>query len=185
MKVSYYPGCSLEGTAREYGESTEAIAEALDVELQELKDWTCCGASSAHALNCKLDVALSARNLEIAERAGMDVVVPCAACFQRLKVAEKARLAGEAIEGVSGEYQGNFRIRHSVDFFWEDVGEKTITAKVKKSLSGLNPVCYYGCLITRPPRVTDAQRPEDPRGMDKPLRSLGANVTNWYFKTDR
>ncbi|MBI2910456.1 MAG: CoB--CoM heterodisulfide reductase iron-sulfur subunit B family protein [Chloroflexi bacterium] len=178
MKFSYYPGCSLEGTAREYGESTEAVAEALGIELQELKDWTCCGASSAHSVDHKLDVALSARNLDIAKRAGMDVVVPCAACYQRLKVAEKARLADE------GAVTNGFRIRHAVDFFWDDVGEEAIATKVKKPLAGLNPVSYYGCLITRPPRITDARNPEDPREMDKLLRSLGANVKEWSYKTD-
>jgi len=89
MRVSYYPGCSLDGTAREYGESIEAVSKALGVELAELPDWSCCGSSSAHVSDDMLAVALSARNLEIADTAGMDLVVPCAACYQRLKVAEK------------------------------------------------------------------------------------------------
>ncbi|MFH1485926.1 MAG: CoB--CoM heterodisulfide reductase iron-sulfur subunit B family protein [Chloroflexota bacterium] len=184
MKVSYYPGCSLDGTAREYGESTEAISEALGVELQELRDWTCCGSSSAHTMNSRLDVALAARNLEIADEVGMDLVIPCAACYQRLKAAEKRLLAGEAVEGIAGKYRGNFHIKPLVDFIWEDVGEKAVRAKLKKPLNALNPVCYYGCLTARPPKVTDAKRPEDPQSMDSLVRSLGANVKNWSYKTD-
>ena len=184
VNVSYYPGCSLDGTAREYGESVEAVARLLGIELRELDDWTCCGASSAHATNDGLAVALPASNLMIADKAGLDLVVPCAACFERLKVAEKHLLAGKEIAGISGKYQGKFHIKHMLDFIWENIGEKAISEKIKKPLSGLTPVCYYGCLITRPPKVTDAKNHEDPRAMDKLVKSLGANVKDWSYKTD-
>ena len=184
MNVSYYPGCSLDGTAREYGESVEAVAQLLGVELQELDDWTCCGASSAHSTNDELAVALPARNLLIADRAGMDLVVPCAACFQRLKVAEKELLAGKVIKGIPDKYEGNFHIKYIIDFFWEAIGEKTLRKKVKKPLSGLTPVCYYGCLTVRPPKITDARNPENPRAMDNIIKSLGADVKDWSYKTD-
>jgi len=184
MNVSYYPGCSLDGTAREYGESVEAVAQLLGIEFQDLDDWTCCGASSAHVTNDELAVALPARNLLIADRAGMDLVVPCAACFQRLKVAEKELLAGKEIVGIRGKYEGDVRIKYIVDFFREDVGEKTLRKKVKKPLSGLTPVCYYGCLTVRPPKITDARNPENPRAMDKIIESLGADIKDWSYKTD-
>ena len=184
MNVSYYPGCSLTGTAKEYGESIEAVSKTLGIELKELPDWTCCGSSSAHVTDDMLAVALAARNLEIADKAGMDIMVPCAACYQRLKVAEKELLTGKAIEGISSKYEGNLRILHSADFFWEDIGEKALSEKVKKPLAGLNPVCYYGCLTTRPPKITDAKNPEDPQAMDDLMKSLGANVRNWSYKTD-
>jgi len=184
MKVSYYPGCSLDGTAREYGESVNAISRVLGIELQELHDWTCCGSSSAHVTDDMLAVALSARNLEIADKAGMDLVVPCAACYQRLKVAEKELLAGKTVEGITGKYTGNFHIKHIADFLWEDVSESVLKGKVKKSLLGLSPVCYYGCLTARPPKVTDASNPEDPQAMDELMKSLGADVKNWSYKTD-
>ena len=141
MKISYYPGCSLHGTAREYGESTEAVSRILGVDLMELEDWNCCGASSAHATSDNLATALPARNLEIAASAGMDLVVPCAACYSRLKKADKALLDGEKIEGIAGDYQGRFQIKHLADFIWEDVGEAAIEKRVKRSLQGLNPVC--------------------------------------------
>ena len=184
MKVSYYPGCSLDGTAREFGESVEGVAKSLGVELDELPDWNCCGASSAHVTNDALAVGLAARNLEIAEKAGMDVVVPCAMCFSRLKVAEKELLAGRKIDGISVELSGNLSIQNSVDFFWTNVGKQAIARKVTKSLKGLNPVCYYGCLTNRPPKITDAKRPEDPQEMDLLIGSLGAQVRNWSYKTD-
>ena len=184
MKVSYYPGCSLDGTAREYGESVESVFKTLRIELQELPDWNCCGSSSAHVMNDKLSIALSARNLEIADKVGMDLVIPCAACYQRLKVAEKEMLAGKEIEGISHKYEGKLHIQDIADFLWESVGEKALKEKVTNPLIGLNPVCYYGCLTSRPPRITDARRPEDPQSMDYLMKSLGANVKNWSYKTD-
>ncbi len=184
MKVSYYPGCSLDGTAREYGESTEAVAAAVGVELAELADWNCCGASSAHATSDALALSLPARNLGLADRAGHDVMVPCAACYSRLKAAERALADGVSIDGVDGSYQGNFQVKHVSDYFFHDVGLAAITAKQVKSLGDLNPVCYYGCLVTRPPRNTGAADADNPETVDAVLQALGAGVLPWSFKTD-
>ena len=184
MEVSLYPGCSLQGLAKSYAESLESVSKTLGVELRELKDWTCCGASSAHVTNDRLAVSLAARNLGIADQAGMDLLVPCSACFHRLKVAEKHLKQGKPADGLKKQYSGNFTIKALPDFFWENVGERALKEKVKKPLHALSPVCYYGCLTLRPPDITDAKNPEDPQEMDKVLQSLGANVKNWSFKAD-
>ncbi len=184
MEVSYYPGCSLDGTAKEYGESTEAVCRTLGIELKELDDWNCCGASSAHVVSDSLAVDLPVRNLEIADKAGLDLVVPCAACYQRLKSAEKHILAEKEAGASSHQYSGRIHIKHLVDFMWENVGEAGIHRKLKKPLKSLKPVCYYGCLTVRPPQVTDAKNPENPMAMDNLLKSLGADVKNWSYKTD-
>ena len=184
VKVSYYPGCSLDGTAREYGESVEAATRLLGIELKELDGWSCCGASSAHAANDRLAAALPAGNLMLADKAGLDLVVPCAACFSRLKFAEKELLSGKEIAGIQNKYEGKLQIKYLLDFIWNEVGEKAISGKVEKSLSGLHPVCYYGCLTTRPPKITDAKNPENPMNMDNLMKSLGADVKSWSYKTN-
>jgi heterodisulfide reductase subunit B2 len=184
MNVSYYPGCSLDGTAIEYNESLKKVAKTLGLELEELPDWTCCGSSSAHVTGDNLAVSLAGRNLIIADKIGKDLLVPCAACFQRLKAADKALKAGKSVAGSSHRYAGQFHIKHSADLIWEDFGEKAIMAKVKKSLESLSPVCYYGCLTTRPPKITDARDPEDPQAMDEIMKTLGAGVKDWSYKTD-
>ncbi len=184
MQVSYYPGCSLEGVAREYGESAAEICRILGVDRKELDDWTCCGAASAHATNDGLALALPARNLATADKMGLDLVVPCAACYSKLKNADKALRAGTKIDGAGDGYKGDFDIKHLVDFIWEEVGEKPILEKIMRPLSGLKVVCYYGCLITRPPRVTGAVDPDNPESMDNILQTLGTEVVNWSYKTD-
>lgn len=184
MEVSYYPGCSLEGTAIEYGESTQAICRALGVHLKELPDWSCCGASSAHVTSDYLSVALPAKDLEQAEKIGLDLIIPCAACYQRVKVAEKELQSDHRPEGITFSPKGNIHIMHLADFIWDCVGEKQIVSRMKKKLEGLSPVCYYGCLTSRPPKITDAKNPDNPQSMDEIMLALGADVRNWSYKTD-
>jgi heterodisulfide reductase subunit B len=175
LKVSYYPGCSLDSSAKEYGESLEAVAAVLGIELQELPDWTCCGASSAHITDDHLAIELAMKNLLKAKEIGKDVLVPCAACYLRLKTAEKKLNSGKPL---------SIHIKHAADFIWEECGEEAIKIQSTRSLDKLNPVCYYGCLVTRPPAVTGSTEPEDPKAMDNILNSLGAAVKPWSYKTD-
>ena len=172
MKVSYYPGCALHGTAREYDESTRAVARVLEVELCELPDWNCCGASSAHVTDESLAEKLVSRNLRIARKQGMDVVIPCAACYSRFKAAEKE----EGPQPV--------RILNLLEFMSSPQLIDRIRASAKRSLSGLKVVCYYGCLLVRPPKVTGAKNYENPEEMDRLMRLLGAEAIPWSFKTD-
>ena len=183
MKITYYPGCSLEGTAVDYAASIAAIAALLDVELMELFDWNCCGASSAHSLSHDLALTLPARNLALAAKAGRDVVAPCALCFNRLKVAEKA-LQGPEAEELGVSYQGGIKIWDLLDYLTQDSFLKALAPKVVHPLTNLHAVCYYGCLAARPPAVTDNLAYENPQNMDRLLQVLGAGSIDWSFKTD-
>jgi heterodisulfide reductase subunit B len=183
MKVTYYPGCSLEGTAVDYAASIAGIAPLLDVELMELFDWNCCGASSAHSLSHHLALHLPARNLVLAEKAGRDVVAPCALCFNRLKSAEKALLGPEREElGIS--YEGDIKIWDLLDYLTQNAFLEALAPKVVAPLMNLRAVCYYGCLVARPPAVTDKSDCENPRNMERLLKILGVKPIDWSFKTD-
>lgn len=183
MKVSFFPGCSLEGTAREYGESIEAVCSSLNVELRELSEWNCCGASSAHATNEFLSIALPARNLAIAEKATHDLVTPCAACFSRLKGAEKALNSASPLDlGIS--YQGAIRVFHMLEFFSRPDFTQEIENNIVKPLNKLKIVSYYGCLLVRPPRTTDARQWEDPMHLDELVSQLGGESVFWPYKTE-
>lgn len=184
MDIAYYPGCSLDGTAREYGESLEAVSLHLGVDLKELADWSCCGTSAGHVTDDRLALGLAARNLEIADHTGLDLLVPCAACYSRLKKGDyDIKQHPDAPEAPAG-YKGEFEIIHAGDFFNDKVGLKAIADKVVKPLAGLKVVCYYGCLITRPPKVTGAVDADNPMSMDDIMTELGAEVKPWSFKTD-
>jgi heterodisulfide reductase subunit B len=189
LKVSYYPGCSLHATGKEYDQSMKSVSSALGIELKEVDDWSCCGASSAHSTNFDLSIALSARNLISAEKDALDVMVPCAACFNRFKMAEHHLKADKElktkIENVVGaKYQGGIAIRNPIDIIFNEIGMDTLTAKMVKPLTGLKPVSYYGCLLLRPPDVCEFENYENPYMLDKILSSIGADVKNWSYKTD-
>ena len=189
VKVSYYPGCSLHGTAKEYDQSVRVVSRALGIELEEIEDWSCCGASSAHNTNFKLSIALPARDLIAADKKTQDIMIPCAACFNRFKTADHhlrhdQALKAEIEEIVGGSYQGNVAIRNPIDIIANTIGLDALKEKVVKALVGLKPASYYGCLLLRPPEVCRFDDTENPVLLDKILAALGADVRPWSFKTD-
>jgi heterodisulfide reductase subunit B len=185
VKVCFYPGCALHGTARDYGESIEAISKVLEIQFEELEDWSCCGASSAHITDETLSVGLPGRNLSIAEKRGIsELVTPCAACFSRLKVAEKKLKENRSKYVLNFTYSGGVKVKHLLDFLCEPEPLERIKNKIVKSLHNLRVVCYYGCLTVRPPKMTDAKNPENPQDMDNLMELLGAEPIPWSFKTD-
>lgn len=189
IRYSYYPGCSLESTAREYEQSVRAVAGMLDVELVELDDWSCCGASSGHCTNHQLSLALTARNLALAEKAGLDVAVACAACFLRFKQTNHELCADDSlrqeIEEIIGlPYKGSVEVRHLLDIFSREVGLEEIQRRVQKPLEGLRLAAYYGCYLVRPPEITRFDDPENPTLMDDLLLALGAEAVDWSHKVE-
>ena len=183
MKVSYYPGCSLEGSARDYQESIEGVCKRLGIQLVELEDWNCCGATAAHSLNHRASIELPGRNLVLAEDLGKDLVAPCPMCFNRLKTAEK-----NLLKAPKGLYryaiEGNIKIWDLADFMARQEVLEQIESTVTSPLEGIKAVCYYGCMTSRPPKITDAENCENPMSMDRILERLGAEAIDWAYKTD-
>jgi len=189
LKLSYFPGCSLDGTAKEYGLSTRAACQRLGLELIEIPDWNCCGASSGHSTNYLLGHALAARNLILAEKQGLDLVVACAACFARFKktdiVLKKNAELNKKMEEIMGTfYKGGFKIRHLLDVICNVVGLDTIRKEVSNPLKGLKLVPYYGCVIVRPHEVTQFDDEEQPQAMDNLIEAIGAECLLWSDKTE-
>lgn len=189
MSYSFYPGCSLHSTGLEYGLSAQAVFRRLGLELRELAGWNCCGASSAHALNHTLALALPARTLALAQTVGHDLVTPCAACFSRMKNADYvlrtdpgARAEIESIVGF--KFTGEIAIRPLLAVLHEDYGPQRIAAQVRRPLRGLKVVTYYGCLLVRPPEIARFDDPDDPHVMADLLRAVGADVKTWSYATD-
>lgn len=189
MEFSYYPGCSLHATAKEFDQSVHAVFSALDITLRELEDWNCCSASSGHSLNRNLSLALPARNIAIAQNNGNDLVMPCAACYNRHKTAQYALQNQPAQrelveEAVGFTFQDRIQIRPPIEVISEQIGPERIKSKVKKTLEGLKAVMYYGCLLVRPPEITQFDHHENPVLMQKIVSTLGAQVMPWSYATD-
>jgi heterodisulfide reductase subunit B len=189
MRYAYFPGCSLSSSGYDYNLSFKVVAKALGIELVEVRDWICCGASSAHATSHLLSVALPVLSLSHAEQDGFDkLIAPCLACLSRFKASNvelehDADLREKIHQVFDYKYQGKVKVYHPLEVFLE-MGLDKIREKVRKRLSGLRIACYYGCVLTRPPKIAQFDNVEDPQSMDSIVRTLGATPIEWSFKTE-
>ncbi|MDD5313293.1 MAG: CoB--CoM heterodisulfide reductase iron-sulfur subunit B family protein [Dehalococcoidia bacterium] len=189
MRYAYYPGCSSHSTARDMHESAAAVANKLGIELVEIYGWSCCGATSAHQTDRVLAAALPSSNLLLARDMGLDTVVTCAACYNRMKVANRevkdsAEIRCMVADRVGKEYDGSVAVRHIIEILLEDVGLDKIKKALKKSLNGLKIACYYGCLLVRPNDVTGFDDAENPTSMDKLVNAMGGESLEWPYKVE-
>ena len=168
-KYAYFPGCSLEKVAWSYNDSSIETAKILGVELQELADWNCCGATAYSHVDQLLAYTLVARNLAQAEKEGLDMVAPCSACYKNSYFANKyikedadlSEHINYALEEDDLQFNGSIDVHHIIDIYANEVGVEGIKAKVKKPLEGLKVAAYYGCQIVRPRK--GAEDLEDPQ----------------------
>jgi heterodisulfide reductase subunit B len=187
MKYLYYPGCSLEGTAKEYDISTRALAGPLEMELIDLDDWTCCGATAGVSAGHWLALALPGRNLAIAEKMAEApvIMVPCSACYLNMKTTEvQIRKKGDILNRINQclapenlALEARTITRHLLDVLSRDVGPGKIKSKVKKPLDGWTIAPYYGCQCLRPHVLFDD--PEQPTSMEPLLKAAGAQIHDW------
>ena len=187
--VAYYPGCSLESTAAEFNISTKEVCKVIELDLIEPHGWVCCGSSAAHRVDPKAALRLPMENLALIEQNGFrEVTMPCAACFNRHKAAQheiRHHIGHKAAmdEELGYSYQDTLHVSTLIEAINDHIGPKRVAEKVINPLDGLRVVCYYGCLLTRPPEVTEAEHPENPTDMDELVSALGADVYDWSYKT--
>ena len=187
-KYAYFPGCSLEKMANSYHVSAMETARALDVELQELEDWNCCGATAYFHVDELLSYTLCARNLALAEETKLDVVAPCSGCFKNMYFARKhlqndpdlAEHINDALAEDNLKFSGSSAVRHLIEVFVQDVGFAEIKAKVTNPLKGLRVAPYYGCQILRPRK--DHEDVEQPRFFEDLVAATGAEPVEFPLK---
>jgi len=183
MKLSYYPGCSLHGTALDYDTSVKDVCRLLGIDLVEIPDWNCCGASSAHMTNHEIGMRLPIRNLLLAAELGNDLLIPCAACFQRLKAAEKSLKENPGFWDLE-QYPADIKILHISSLLADDEFAEIVKQKVKIKLDGLNLACYYGCLSLRHPKITGVSNYEQPQTLETIVAAVGAQPVSWSHRTE-
>jgi len=188
MKVGFYPGCSLEGSSKEYSQSLFAVAQKCGITLEEIKDWSCCGASAAHNLSHDLAIALPARTLALAEKQSFsEIVIPCAACYSHLATSQheikKNDTIRQRIEGyLDMDLTGDVNLLTILEFMKKyifPVAEQYITNSLNQKTA-----CYYGCLLARPKEVSKLEHSENPMEMETVLEKAGATPIDWAFKTE-
>jgi len=188
-RIGYYPGCSLHGSGCELNLSIRAISEVAGVELAEIDDWNCCGATAAHNLNHDLAVALPYRVLALAEAQGLhDVLAPCAACFSRLKgthvrLVRSPDLAARMASIVEKPYRGTVAVLSIIEYL-NRLLAAGLKEKLTSPLGGLKVAAYYGCLLSRGEGIVEGDDAENPAGMDAALRAAGCAPVAWNFATE-
>ena len=189
LKYSYYPGCSLHASAAEYDLSTRELFAALDISLEEIPDWFCCGATPAHNVDELLSLSLCAKNLELASQIKGDVAVACASCFSRLKftqhtLEENSVKRRQVEKALDAPLKIDGKVKHLLEIIARDLGLERLAGAVIKPLSGLKVACYYGCLLTRPPDVPNLDCTEAPTIMEKVIEAAGAETVNWTHRLE-
>jgi len=188
-QYAYYPGCSLESLGKNYRISALAVSGELGVELKELEDWNCCGATAYFPVDELLAYTLVSRNLAIAEKTGLqDFVAPCSACYKNAYTTNKylksdpdlAEHINYALEEDNLQVEGKMKVRHLIEVFIEDVGFEEIKKKVAYPLKGLRVAPYYGCQIVRPRK--DKEDVENPQFFEKLLSAIGAEPIEYASK---
>jgi heterodisulfide reductase subunit B len=170
-------------------QSTLAVARALGIELVEPEGWTCCGATAAHQSDRFLAVSLPAANLAKVQDMKLDMVVSCAACFSRMKVANQEITADRGMreqvrQALERDYDGSVKVRLFLEVLLDDVGLKAISRAVKKPLKNLKVACYYGCLLVRPPKILKFDDPENPTSLDRLVKAMGGQSLDWPCKVE-
>jgi heterodisulfide reductase subunit B len=189
-EYAYYEGCSLEGTASAYDTSIRLVMKSLGITLVEPHDWSCCGSTPAHAVDHLLAAALAARNLAIVERTGAaTLATPCPSCLAALKkahdrMARNTAFADEVNSLLDAPYNCTVSAKSVLQIIYEDVGLEEVARPVTTSLPGLRVAPYYGCILTRPPKLACFDDPENPISMDRILSAAGVEVADFVFKLE-
>ncbi len=184
----YFPGCSLEKIALSYHLSTLKTMEKLGIELKELDDWNCCGATAYFHVDELLAYTLCARNLAMAEKVGTEIVAPCSACYKNmyftnvhlLEDPDLAEHINEALQEDNLTFTGKMAIKHLLEVFAKDIGVEELKSKVVFPLSGLKVAAYYGCQILRPKK--DHEDVEQPHFFEDIMAATGATPVDFPLK---
>ena len=190
MRLSYYPGCSLKTSSRFYEASIRKVFSHYGIELEEVDDWSCCGASAAHTIDEHLAHLLSARNLALAEARDYPLFAPCSACYIRSrmtneKVRDDADFQTEVNKALAPLVcEGTLEVKNIIEVLEEYVGVEAMAKNNRHDLSGLKAVPYYGCVLTRTMRITPYDDKENPESMDVLIEALGMKVVAWPYKME-
>jgi len=181
MKIAYYPGCVAQESGRELDMATRWVCRELGIELVEFPSFSCCGSGFMDEANMTLNVALNARNLAIAEKAGLDLLTICSTCQGMLNLANvkmrepaiRARI-DPVLAKLQISYGGNVRVKHLLEVLVHDIGIPAIREKVRRPLSGMNVGAFYGCHLLRPTLELGSESAEEPHSFEDLLSAIGA-----------
>lgn len=192
-QVPYYPGCTLSTKALDLDQSARACAWALDIELAELPDWTCCGASFPQYVDSLMPLIASFRNLAYAKEQGDKLVTICSFCYNVLKRTNRVALDDlEKRDKINDylerdfdyRYEGEVDVIHFLELLRDEVGFDELRKKVKAPLEGLKVGAYYGCYLLRPYKELGLDNMERPTIFEDFLEAIGCEPVIYPYRTE-
>jgi heterodisulfide reductase subunit B len=191
MKVPYFPGCTLNTTAKGFDNAVRAAAAALGVELVELPEWNCCGATFPLLVDNAMDLIGPADVLYKASLEGERLATACTTCYNVVKRTNHVlKEDGDILDKVNyflehdSDYEGSVEVLDIVQILRDDVGWDKVHQEVKRPLDGFKVAAYYGCMVVRPPDEVAYDDPDNPLSLDDMLVALGAQPVDWPHKTE-
>jgi len=186
MRIAYYPGCLAQESAKELDMATRWVCRSLGIELVEFPNFSCCGSGFIDEANEVLNIAINARNLAIAEKAGLDVLTICSTCQGMLNLARvrmhdptvKSRVDA-ALKPLGIEYKGTAEVKHLLTVLTKDIGLDVVKAKVRRPLQGMKVGAFYGCHLLRPADEMHSESGEEPRSFEDLLSAVGATPVDY------
>jgi heterodisulfide reductase subunit B len=189
MRVSYFPGCTLNTSGKGFDNAVRASSAAVGLELVELPEWNCCGATYPLIIDNMLELAAAAHILVAARKHGDVVTTACTTCYNVLKRANKfIREHEEERERINAfveaEYAGEVEVKDILHLLRDDVGFDAVGEKVRQPLEGLKVAAYYGCMVLRPPSEVAYDDPDHPMSLDNLMSALGATAVDFPHKNE-
>jgi len=186
MKIAYYPGCLAQESAKELDMATRWVCRTLGIELVEFPNFSCCGSGFIDEANEVLNIAINARNLAIAEKAGLDMLTICSTCQGMLNLAKvrmqdptvKSRVDA-ALKPLGIEYKGTVQVKHLLTVLTQDIGLPAVKAKVRRPLQGMKVGAFYGCHLLRPADEMHSESAEEPHSFEDLLAAVGATPVDY------
>ena len=171
--------------------SIREVFPVLNIEIVDLKGFSCCG-EPLKSVNQMLTLTLSARNLAIAEKEGLDLLVPCPMCHLALSDCKHIldtdnnmnQKINKFLEDEGLKYTGISNIYQTVEILHNIIGIEKIKEKVKKPFKGLKVATHYGCHLFRPSEVGRPVDSENPQEIENILKAIGADPIDYPEKLD-
>ena len=189
MKVSYFPGCTLKTKAKELDEYTRKSAQALDITLEEIENWQCCGGVFTTVRDEIATKLSSVRALSEAAKKDQILVTVCSACHNVIKQTNNAIQTDEGFnfrvnQYIDEKYNGEAKVMHFLELLRDEVGFERVAQRVKKSLEGKKVAAYYGCLLLRPSSVMKMDDPENPKIIEDLILALGGEPVVYPYRNE-
>ena len=189
MRVSYFPGCTLNTTGKGFDNAVRASSAAVGLELVDLPEWNCCGATYPLIIDNMLELAAPAHVLVSARDEGSTVTTACTTCYNVLKRTNKfVREHEEERERINAfieaDYGGEVEVMDILHLLRDQVGFDAVQSKVQQPLEGLRVAAYYGCMVLRPPDEVAYDDVDHPQSLDDLMTALGATAVDYPHKAE-